>query len=100
MSNPIASRRLSPSLRRAVLTVHIIASVALLGDVAVIVAINVRSATTSDPALAASAYELLTMFPVLFGIRSASRRSPPGWRSASARSGACCATAGSPPSCC
>ena len=60
--------RLLPRVRRAVLTLHIVASVGLLGDVAVIVAINVRAATTSDAQLAASAYELLTMFPVLFGI--------------------------------
>jgi hypothetical protein len=66
--SPPAPRHLSPRVRRAVLTVHIIASVGLLGDVAVIVAINVRAATTTDPQLAASAYELLSMFPVLFGI--------------------------------
>lgn len=60
--------RLSPALRRSVLTVHIIASVGLLGDCAALVAINVRAATTSDPELAASAYELLTMFSVVFGI--------------------------------
>jgi len=51
-----------------VLTLHIVAGVGLLGDVAAILAINVRAATTSDPQLAAAAYELLTMFPVLFGI--------------------------------
>jgi len=51
-----------------VLTLHIVAGVGLLGDVAAILAINVRAATTSDPQLAASAYELLTIFPVLFGI--------------------------------
>ena len=50
------------------LTLHIVAGVGLLGDVAAILAINVRAATTSDPQLAASAYELLTIFPVLFGI--------------------------------
>ena len=61
-------RRLSPSLRRAVLTAHIIASVGLLGDCMAIVAINVRAATTADPDLAASAYELLEMFSILFGI--------------------------------
>src|SRR4051794_18988691 len=54
--------------RRALLTLHIVASVGLLGDCAAIVAINVRAATTSDPALAAAAYDLLSMFPVLFGI--------------------------------
>jgi hypothetical protein len=59
---------LSPPTRRWLLTVHIIASVGLLGDVAAVLAINVRAATTSDPVLAASAYELLDMFSVLFGI--------------------------------
>jgi uncharacterized membrane protein len=63
-----APRRLSPAVRRAVLTVHIIASVGLLGDCAAVVAVNVRAATTADPGLAASAYELLTMFGTLFGI--------------------------------
>jgi uncharacterized membrane protein SirB2 len=62
------ARRLRPGVRRAVLTVHIAASVALLGSTAAIVAIHVRAATTSDPGLAASAYELLGMFPTLFGI--------------------------------
>jgi uncharacterized membrane protein len=57
-----------PSVRRAVLTVHIIASVGLLGDCAGILAINIRAATTADPALAASSYELLEMFSIVFGI--------------------------------
>jgi len=60
--------RLSPRARRALLTVHIVASVGLLGDVAAVLAVNVRAATTADPALAASAYELLELFSVLFGI--------------------------------
>ena len=60
--------RLGSRGRRAVLTLHIIASVGLLGDVAAIVAINLRAATTPDAQLAASAYELLRGFPVLFGI--------------------------------
>jgi uncharacterized membrane protein len=59
---------LSPRLRRAVLTAHIIASVGLLGDCAAIVAINIRAATTTDPELAASSYELLSMFGFIFGI--------------------------------
>ncbi len=50
------------------LTLHIVAGVGLLGDVAVILAINIRAAATDDPQLAAAAYELLTLFPVLFGI--------------------------------
>lgn len=59
---------LGPFARRAVLTIHIIAGVGLLGDVAAVLAINVRAATTDDPALAAASYELLVMFTVLFGI--------------------------------
>ena len=61
-------RRLSPRIRRAALTLHIVASVALLGTCAAIVAINARAATTDDATLATSAYRLLTMFPTLFGI--------------------------------
>ena len=66
--SPARPRRLAPGVRRAVLTVHIVASVALLGSCAAIVALNVRAATTSDPRLADAAYELLGMFPTLFGI--------------------------------
>jgi predicted integral membrane protein DUF2269 len=54
--------------RRTILTVHIIASVGLLGDVAAVLAVNVRAATTSDPAFAATAYDLLSMFSLVFGI--------------------------------
>jgi uncharacterized membrane protein len=61
-------RRLSGSTRRALLTAHIIASVGLLGDVAAVLAINVKAATTGDPTLAAASYELLALFTVLFGI--------------------------------
>jgi len=71
MKNQPATRpagRLRPGVRRAVLTVHIAASVALLGSTAAIVAIHVRAATTPDPTVAAAAYELLGMFPTLFGI--------------------------------
>jgi uncharacterized membrane protein len=57
-----------PPVRRAVLTAHIIASVGLLGECAGILAINIRAATTGDPALAASSYELLEMFSFVFGI--------------------------------
>ncbi len=59
---------MSPSARRTVLTVHIIASVGLLGDSAGFLAVATRAATTDDPALAASAYDLLAMFSVVFGI--------------------------------
>jgi len=60
--------RLRPNARRALLTVHIIAGVALLGDVAAVLAVNIRAATTADPALAAASYELLAMFTAVFGI--------------------------------
>jgi hypothetical protein len=59
---------MSASARRAVLTVHIIASVGLLGDVAAVLAVNVEAASTGDPELAAASYELLALFSVLFGI--------------------------------
>jgi hypothetical protein len=61
-------RALAPRVRRAVLTAHIIASVGLLGDCAALLAINVRAATTGDAELAASSYELLDMFSMVFGI--------------------------------
>ena len=61
-------RPLSPRLRRTVLTVHIAASVGLLGDIAAVLAMNVRAATTDDPELAHATYQLLEMFTFLFGI--------------------------------
>jgi uncharacterized membrane protein len=66
-ANPVRLR-LTPNVRRALLTVHIVASVGLLGDVAGFLAVAIRGATTDDPALAASSYELLDMFSVVFGI--------------------------------
>jgi uncharacterized membrane protein len=59
---------MTPRLRRAVLTVHIVASVGLLGELAAFFAVALRAATTDDPALAAAAYELLGMFSLAFGI--------------------------------
>jgi hypothetical protein len=67
-SSPARARRLGANARRAVLTVHIAASVGLLGDVAAVLAINVKAATSGDPELAAASYELLGLFTVLFGI--------------------------------
>ena len=69
MNAPRSPRfRLSPRMRRTVLTVHIVASVGLLGDVAAVLAVNLRAASTSDPAFAATSYELLSMFSLVFGI--------------------------------
>jgi hypothetical protein len=67
-TSKVVRLRLRPATRRALLTVHIIAGVGLLGDVAAVLAINIRAAATDDPALAAASYELLAMFTVLFGI--------------------------------
>jgi len=55
-------------VRRALLTVHIICGVGLLGDVAAVLAVNLRAATTTDPGFASASYELLQMFSVVFGI--------------------------------
>jgi hypothetical protein len=63
-----ARMRLRPRVRRALLTAHIVAGVGLLGSVAVVLAINVRAATTADADLAASSYELLAMLTLAFGI--------------------------------
>ena len=42
-------------MRRALLTTHIVLSVALLGDVAGFLAVAIRAAGTDDPELAAAA---------------------------------------------
>jgi uncharacterized membrane protein len=60
--------RIAPSLRRALLAIHIIVAVGLLGDSAGFLAIAIRAATTDDPQLASSSYELLRMFSLVFGI--------------------------------
>lgn len=60
--------RLSPALRRALLTVHIVVAVGLLGDSAGFLAIAIRAAATDDPELASSSYELLRMFSYVLGI--------------------------------
>jgi hypothetical protein len=60
--------RIGVTGRRALLTGHIITGVGLLGSVAVVLAINIRAATTADAQLAASSYDLLAMLTLLFGI--------------------------------
>jgi uncharacterized membrane protein len=52
------------SLRRSLLTTHIIVSVGLLGDSAGLTAIAVRAASTGEPAL----YDTIEMFSFVFGI--------------------------------
>lgn len=61
-------RPLSQRARRALLTVHIVVSVGLLGDSAGFLAVAVRAAATSNENLARSSYELLEMFALVFGI--------------------------------
>jgi hypothetical protein len=60
--------KLRPRARRALLTLHIVAGVGLLGSVAAVLAINITAAGTGDPGLATASYDLLAMFTVLFGI--------------------------------
>jgi hypothetical protein len=50
------------------LTTHIIVSVGLLGDSAGYLAVAVRGATSSDPVVATSAYQMLRMFAFVFGV--------------------------------
>jgi uncharacterized membrane protein len=59
---------LSPVARRAILTAHIVFSVGLLGDSAGFLAVAVRASVTDDAELAASSWELLEMFSIVFGI--------------------------------
>ena len=59
---------LSPRVRKAVLTVHIVASVGLLGDAAGFLAVAIRAATTADAAFADACYRVLQMFGIVFGI--------------------------------
>ena len=58
----------SPVLHKLTLTLHIMFSVGLLGDSAGYLAVAIRGATTSDPALAAASYQMLQMFAFVFGI--------------------------------
>lgn len=62
------ARRLSPGTRRAVLTLHIVASVGLLGDSAGYLAVAVRSAAADAPQVAAAGWDTLDMFSLTFGI--------------------------------
>jgi hypothetical protein len=69
-ARPDDTRRavLGRNSRGALLTVHIIVSVGLLGDSAGFLAVAVRREISDDPALIRSAHELLAMFALFFGI--------------------------------
>lgn len=60
-------RVLPAPLRKALLCLHIVASVALLGDSAGFLAIAIRSAG-AEPAVAAAGWDTLNMFSMVFGI--------------------------------
>jgi hypothetical protein len=59
---------LSRSVRRTVLTTHIVVSVGLLGDSAGLLAIALRTATTDDPALSEASHETMALLSGAFGI--------------------------------
>jgi Predicted integral membrane protein (DUF2269) len=63
-----APRRLSARSRKALLTVHIVASVGLLGDVAGFLAVTLRAVAIDDPELARASYDVLALFSAAFGI--------------------------------
>jgi Predicted integral membrane protein (DUF2269) len=63
-----APRRLPARARKALLTVHVVASVGLLGDVAGFLAVTIQAVTTDDPALARASYDVLALFSAAFGI--------------------------------
>jgi hypothetical protein len=63
-----SSRRFSRRTRNVVLTIHIVVSVALLGDSAGFLAVAIRRAASSDPAFVRTAHDLLGTFALFFGI--------------------------------
>jgi hypothetical protein len=65
---PRTRRRFPLRLRHAVLTAHIVFSVALLGDSAGFLAVAIRTSTLDDPALVRDSVKTLNMFSLVFGI--------------------------------
>jgi hypothetical protein len=61
-------RRFPLRVRHAVLTAHIVFSVALLGDSAGFLAVAIRTSTLDDPALVHDSLKTLNMFSLVFGI--------------------------------
>jgi hypothetical protein len=57
-----------PRLRKTVMTIHIVASVGLLGSVATLLLFAILAATTDDADLASSAYQLMQAETIAFGI--------------------------------
>ncbi|HEX2316909.1 MAG TPA: hypothetical protein VHJ17_24395 [Thermomonospora sp.] len=63
-----ARRGLPPGVRKTVLLVHVITSVALLGEIWVMVVLNLAATLADDPVLAHSAYRLMTFLVYAGGI--------------------------------
>ena len=63
VARPPIRIRAGRSARRAVLTLHIVASVGLLGDSAGFLAVAIRGASTSDPDLAEASWKTLEPAP-------------------------------------
>ena len=61
-------RRFSRRTRNVILTVHIVASVGLLGDSAGFLAVAIRRAQSKDPAFVEASHDLLGTFALFFGI--------------------------------
>jgi hypothetical protein len=62
------ARRFGRRTRNAVLTVHIVVAVGLLGDSAGFLAVAIRRETSNDPAFVAAAHDMLGTFALVFGI--------------------------------
>ncbi|WP_427135166.1 DUF2269 family protein [Pseudarthrobacter sp. S9] len=65
---PVLRRRPGRRPFLALLTVHIIVTIGLLGDSAGFLAVAIRRSVSDSPALVASTHELLGMFALFFGI--------------------------------
>ncbi len=68
LSRRTSRRRFPVRVRHAVLTAHIVFSVALLGDSAGFLAVAIRTSTLEDPALVHDSLKTLNMFSLVFGI--------------------------------
>lgn len=64
----IRGRRLAPRARRALLVVHIMSAVALLGASASVLLLGITGATADDPQLAEAAYRFASKSGLVFGI--------------------------------
>ncbi|WP_419994956.1 hypothetical protein [Streptomyces boninensis] len=62
------SWRMRPATRKLVLTLHVIASVGLLGEVWALTSLNVYVTTSADADMAHTAYELMTVLTYTGGI--------------------------------